>query len=235
MIEFKSYFSGSGGNVYSISDGKTLLMLDCGIRWTKIQEAFNFQTSKVKACLLSEDHGDHSKAVKQVARAGIDVYLSKGTLETLGVSGHRYHPIEALKQFQVGSWKVMPFDKIHDCKEGLGFLLKSGNEKALFITDTSFIKHRFRGLTLIAIGISYDAETLKENIVTGKLDPSVGKRILKNHLSLSTALEFFRANDLSELKETHLLHMSELNSNRDRFVNAVQVATGRPVYCGGEV
>jgi phosphoribosyl 1,2-cyclic phosphodiesterase len=84
------------------------------------------------------------------------------------------------------------------------------------------------------LGISYDTEILKDNIITGKVDPALGKRILRNHMSLKTALEFLKANDLSKLQEIHILHTSDTNSNAAMFKKEIQKITGKPVYIGKE-
>jgi len=229
-MQFEVKFTGSSGNLYSISDGKTMLMLECGIPWAKIQKAFGFKTSKISALLLSHEHMDHAMAIKEVAKAGIDIYLSEGTMEALGVDGHRYHIIENKRQFTVGTWTIVPFAAIHDAIEPLGFLLASGKEKALFLTDSNFVKYRFRGLTLIALAVNYDSQILVDNITCGYLNLEVGKRVLKNHMSLDTAKGFFRANDMSQVVEIYLLHLSDGNSNAEMFRSEIQAITGRPVY-----
>lgn len=230
MIEFKSYYSGSSGNVSSVFDGKTMLMLDCGVPWRRIQKAFDYRTSKISALLLTHEHFDHSKAIKEVAKSGIDIFLSKGTMEALGVKSHRYHIIESKKQFAIGSLKILPFDIIHDSPEPLGYLIASSKEKLLFCTDTLYIKYRFRNLTHIAISPNYDTEILKNNVALGKINIELAKRLCRSHMSLDTAKEFFRVNDMSQVKEIHLLHLSDKNSDESYFRRIVEEITGRPVY-----
>jgi len=209
-----------------------LLMLECGVPWRKIKEAFNYQTSKLDGLLLSHEHLDHAKAAKDAAKSGIDIYLSKGTKEALNIDGHRLHTIESKKQFTVGSWKILPFDIVHDSTEPLGFLLASGQEKALFVVDSSYCPYRFKGLTLIALAVNYDTEILRNNITADHIHIEVGKRILKNHMSLQTAKGFFEANDMSRVREIHLLHLSDANSDAARFKSEIEELCGKPVYIG---
>jgi phosphoribosyl 1,2-cyclic phosphodiesterase len=205
-------------------------MLDCGVPWEKIREAFKFQTSKISALILDHEHGDHSKAVKEVAKAGIDVYLSKGTMDALNLKGHRYHIVESKKRFKVGTWDILPFDAVHDAEEPLGFLMASGKEKALYLIDSAYCKYRFKGLTLIAIGVNFDTDILMDNVTCGFINPELVKRILKNHMSLNTARNFFQANDMLKVQEIHLLHLSDKNSDAERFRREIEGITGRPVY-----
>ena len=95
--------------------------------------------------LTSISHSDHSKAVKDIMKAGIDCYMSQGTADALGVSGHRVHIIKPKQQFKVGTWTILPFDVQHDAVEPLAFLLANQDrEKLLYATDTYYIKYRFQ-------------------------------------------------------------------------------------------
>jgi len=79
MIDFQSHASGSSANLYTVSDGKSKLMIECGRPWRKLQKALDFQVSSVAGALLTHRHGDHSKSAKDVMKAGIDIYMSRKT------------------------------------------------------------------------------------------------------------------------------------------------------------
>src|SRR5690625_2345802 len=231
MIDIKTLASGSKGNAYLVTDGHTPLLLECGISYRDIQIATNFQTSNIAGCLVSHEHKDHSKGVKDVLRAGIDVYASQGTIEQEGIKHHRLKPIKAKKQFQIGTWTILPFDVQHDAKEPLGFLLQSTNGgKLLFATDTYYVRYKFRGLTHIMVECNYSIDILEENIASGRVHKAMKRRLLKSHFSLENVKEFLRANDLSKVQEIHLMHLSDSNSDERRFKNEIQALTGKPVY-----
>lgn len=125
----------------------------------------------------------------------------------------------------------MPFRTIHDAREPLGFLLANqAGERLLFCTDSACVPHRFRGLVVIAVEVSFESELLKQNIESGLVHPDVGKGLWGRHMSLETAKRFFAANDMSKVQEIHLLHLSDHNSDADRFKQEIQKQTGRPVY-----
>jgi phosphoribosyl 1,2-cyclic phosphodiesterase len=163
-------------------------------------------------------------------KAGIDVYVSHGTAEALGLSGHRLHFLKAKEQATIGPWTVRPFATVHDAAEPLGFLLAKGKEKLLFATDTHYLPNRFRGLTHIMIEAGFSADILRENIAAGLVHPEVGRRALRNHMSIETALGVLRANDMSRVREIHLLHLSNHNSDAEAFARAAREVSGRPVY-----
>ena len=164
-------------------------------------------------------------------RAGIDCYMSRGTAEALGLSGHRLHIIKAKQQFRIGTWTVLPFDTQHDAQEPLGFLLANQDgEKLLYVTDTCYVKYRFHGLTHVAIECNYSLDILKRNVEAGTVPKELKSRILKSHFSLENVKEFLKANDLSKVQEIWLLHMSNGNSDAERFKREVQELTGKPTY-----
>ena len=174
---------------------------------------------------------DHSKAVKDIMRAGIDCYISAGTAEALGISGHRLHIIKAKQQFRIGTWKILPFETQHDAQEPLGFLLANRNgDKLLYATDTFYIRYRFQGLTHIAVECNYSLDILRANVEAGMVEPALKNRILKSHFSLENVKNFLKANDLSKVQEIWLLHMSDGNSDANRFKREIQELTGKMVF-----
>ena len=57
--------SGSSGNAYYISDGKSSLLLDAGITLKKIQVGCDYSVSRLSGCLVTHGHSDHVKALEQ--------------------------------------------------------------------------------------------------------------------------------------------------------------------------
>ena len=230
-MEIKVLASGSSGNCVYISDGMTSLLLDAGIKFSSIQKGLNFQLSKVTGCLLTHEHGDHSGAIQSIMKSGVDCYMSRGTAEALGLNGHRIHIIEAMKQFQVGTWAIKPFQTHHDAQEPLAFLLANQlHEKVLYATDTAYLAFKFQGLTHILIGCDYSMEILKAGVTEGTVNRQLKRRIVQTHMSLERLLDMLRANDLSMLQEIHLLHLSKTNADAEMFKRKVQEATGKPTY-----
>ena len=229
-MEITVLASGSSGNCYMISDGTTPLLLECGIRFRDIQRGLGFGVSSLAGCLVSHEHQDHARAALDMTRYGVNVYASQGTIEALGVSGHRVRPIKALQQFRIGSWTVLPFDTVHDAAEPLGFVLAGEAGKVLYLTDSAYCKYRFDGLTHLLVEANHSVEILRRNVDAGMFHKEHFGRVVRNHLSIERLIDMLRANDLSRVKEIHLLHLSDQNSDEAAFKTAVQRATGKPVY-----
>lgn len=235
-MDVKVIASGSRGNCYRISDGVTPVLLECGLPIKQIRQGLGFGLTEVAACLVSHEHQDHAKAVADVLRAGVEVYTSPGTIKALGLEHHRLRPVRAKETFKVGTWTVRAFETQHDAQEPLGFLLHSraSNERLLYATDTYYIRYKFPGLTHIMVECNYAADILEANVKRGSVPEVLKKRLLTSHFSLDNVKEFLKANDLSQVREIWLLHLSDGNSDAERFKREVQALTGRPVYIAGE-
>lgn len=230
MIKIQALASSSRGNCYYITDGVTPLLLECGISFRDIQKRLNFQTSDIVGCLVTHEHQDHSKAVQDVMKAGIDCYMSQGTAEALGVSGHRNIIIRTQEQFQIESWTVLPFETQHDAEEPLGFLIANhAGDKLLYVTDTYYIRYRFNGLTHIMVECNYSLDILTENVRNGSVPEALKRRLMQSHFNLDNVKEFFKANDLSRVQEIWLVHLSDGNSHEARFKREIQALTGKMV------
>lgn len=231
MIEIETLASGSQGNCYRIVDDKEKLLIECGVNFAKIQKWCNFKLSKISGCLITHEHQDHCSALKKMLDAGVNCYATLGTIDALNIKHHRLHTIKAKKDFKVGIWTVKPFKTEHDAVEPVGFLLSNiKGEKLVYITDSYYLRYYFSGLTHIMLEVNYDREILDKNTKAGLISKKQRHRILKSHFSFDNAVTFLKSNDLSLVREIHLLHLSDSNSNACKFKKEIEALTGIPVY-----
>ena len=234
-LDIKVIASGSKGNCYYLNDGSTSLLIDCGIKFKDIQKALNFNLSEIKGVLLSHEHGDHSKAFKDVLKNGLEVYTSLGTSESLDHNNYYPNIIYHGGTFNIGTWYIFPFNVNHDAAEPLGFVLTSAKGyRVLFATDTYVIPYHFAGITHMLIESNYDENTLQDSISNG-LPSFRYKRLLKSHQSLETLLMYLERVDKSKLEEIHLIHLSEGNANKEMMIEKVKDLTGIKTYAHGGV
>ena len=229
MIDITTIASGSSGNCYRIADSTTTLMIEAGIRFHKIREAFSFKLSEVSGCLISHSHLDHCRSTDKILKAGIDCFMSESTRKSMGVSGHRVHIIKPLKIFKIGTFKILPFLLQHDV-ENHGFLIASENGcKLCYITDSYYCKYRFSGVNYYMIECNYSKEILEENINAVVVPAEIRNRIVKSHFELENVKKFFLANDISDVKQIYLIHISGSNGDPELFKTEIQAITGKPV------
>lgn len=219
--------SGSKGNCYKISNEDTTLLIECGIPYKKIQQALNFKTTDIDGVLVSHEHGDHSKACKDLVKAGVDLYMTKGTKEALKLDSHRvktFNRYHLYLDLEIGSFKIKPFKTVHDAEEPVGFVIYDTlvREELVFITDTQYSIYNFSP-TYFMIEINYDKETINDN---PGLNDKLRERIKKNHMSLDTAINLLERSDLSRLKKIYVMHLSDHNSDAEFIKKSLQELTG---------
>ena len=234
--------SGSKGNAYKVSDGKTTLLIECGIPYKQLQRILKFKVSDIDACLITHEHKDHSHAWKELNKFGVSVYMTSGTAEALGVE---YRTVKTFKRFignpsmktgmckfdyqveKIGSFLVRPFQVIHDASEPVGYLMESieTGESLVFITDTMYTPHTFKDVDYYMIECNYVQSILDDK----GLDVHFRNRIRKSHMSLETVLEFLSKTDLTKTKAIYVMHLSDNNSDEELIKTEIQKATGKQV------
>lgn len=229
--------SSSSGNCYVYQNDTEALIVEAGMKFSEVQKALNFNLRKVVGCIISHEHGDHSAYVADFLKARINTYASAGTIEEMK---RRYsiergaamlHPLKAGRQTAIGNFKILPFNVKHDCKEPYGFLISHPEMgTTLFATDTYYLPYKFKGLNNILIECNYSEEILLENVRQGKVNGLLMKRTLQSHMSYDTCLQALQANDLSQVNNIVLIHLSSANSDAKAFRNGIAEATGKTVH-----
>jgi len=226
-MELKVLGSGSSGNCYLLQGEKETLIIECGLPYKTILKELDFNLNNVVGCLVSHEHKDHSKAIQDLIKNGINVYSSKGTFEAIGIEGRRAKLIESENAIKISEFIMLPFETQHDAVEPLGFLITHKEMGTLlFATDTYYLKYKFSGLNHILIECNYSSEILQEK----ELPKSLKTRIVKSHFELENVKDFLRATDLKEVKEIVLIHLSDGNSNSAEFKTDIEKLTGKPTY-----
>jgi phosphoribosyl 1,2-cyclic phosphodiesterase len=223
---FTSLASSSSGNLYTVSDGRSRLLLEAGLPFPKLQKALCFNLNLYSAALITHSHRDHSESAAELCRRGMDVWCSAGTALEIGLEAETERAV-AGQVIRIGSFTVLPFRVVHDTAEPLGYLIGSvTGGKLLFATDTCYLPNRFEGLTEIAVECNHDRKLLMES----SIPDGEKRRIMNTHMEIGTFLDFLRANDLSRVQAIHLLHMSDARGDAEGFKRKVQEETGKVVY-----
>lgn len=226
ILKITTLASGSKGNCYILEGDSDKLLLECGISIKEIKKGINFDFTDVVGCLVTHEHKDHSKAILDIAKCGVNIYTSEGTKGEL--EHHNITTVQAKQQFIIGEFIILPFDTEHDAIEPLGFLIvsKITKERLLFITDTYYCRYKFKYLDYIMIECNYQSEILEENFEEGKIQLNQYNRLLESHMSFRTCKDYLSSLDLSVCKEIYLMHCSSRHSDTEKFKREIQELTG---------
>lgn len=212
------------GNCYALydNDGK-ILLLDLGLSRKEILKGIDFNVSDVVGAVVSHEHGDHAKAVKDFENMGIPVFAPYRSLEPMG--------------FKEGSRvKAQAFDLtdkngkfMHTNNDGsecpcYGFLIEHEDMgKMLYITDTELVKWRFSGINHILISCNYQKKYIS--------DSAKRTHVLRGHMELETVKGFIKANKSNALRTVILCHLSQDSADPEECLSEVQKVVGEGVKC----
>jgi phosphoribosyl 1,2-cyclic phosphodiesterase len=224
-LRIKVLGTGSQGNAYLLYNEQEALLVECGVAMRNIKIALDFNLSKLVGCVMTHEHGDHSKGAKEALSAGVKIYSTAGTFAALNLEHHHNAEIlDTVDQVRLGGFLIKNFDVKHDAAEPSGFLINHedfGN--LLFLTDTYYCPYIFPQLNNIIIEANYS-----KRIIDVKLSQMefLKNRVLQSHMSLETCIRTLKANNLTTVNNILLIHLSDSNSNEKEFQEEVTRATG---------
>lgn len=225
-MELKVLGSCSKGNCYLLVTENETLILELGVPFKEVLEALDFNLTNVVGCLVSHLHKDHSKGIDHATISGLNVYSLEHTFHSY-ITNHRHKFILPNQAFKLGNFKILPFEVKHDVPT-LGFLInhpESGN--VLFITDTFYVPNTFKNLNHILLEVNHSRELMAKRLVQDELNMFLRNRTIQSHMSLETATDMLRANDLSKVQNIVLIHLSDGNSDAKHFQSHIQGLTGK--------
>lgn len=222
--------SSSSGNSYALIAGNgEILAIEAGCKFLDFKKMIDWKIANVSGCIVSHEHGDHARYIKDFMQSGIPVYTAFETQSALEIiTGECTIAIPPRTIRQIGSFTVTPFNVPHDTEiECYGYLIKHEEMgQLLFMTDLEYCKYDFSKLNIehIMVEANYDMELVDRD------EPNYEHR-LRGHMSLDTALKFISTNDNSTLRNVVLIHLSDKSGDPALF----KQKTEETVRCGANV
>lgn len=223
--------SDSNGNCYVLQNDKEALIIEAGVRFSEVKKALKWQLSKVVGAVITHEHNDHAKYVRDFVSNGITVLALPSVFKAKGIDSLSFRKeIEPIHGYIVGGFKVFAMPVCHDVP-CVGFIIEHEDMgRMLFVTDTMMLEYRVPGLNHILLEANYAEDILDTKIEAGSVPLSMKPRLIHSHMEIETTKGILRANDLSGVNEIVLIHLSNGNSDERRFVREVQETSGKPVY-----
>lgn len=228
--------SGSSGNCYLLKSSTGYLVIEAGVKFLEVKKAINFDLSNIVACIVSHEHNDHAKYLKDFVDSGIkclalnEVFAAKG----IDVSSGFVKTIRVGGAYKVGEFKIIVFQAFHDVP-CVGFVVNHPESGTiLFLTDSYTCGNTFRGLSHILIECNFSDSILSDNVEKGIVPKVLQSRLYQSHMGLYACKEVLNNNDLTDIRNIVLIHLSNDNSHERQFVEEVQRSTGKPVYAAKE-
>lgn len=216
----KTTATGSKGNNYALISGEEILLLECGVPAKEMLKTIDYQTSKVVGCLLSHEHGDHAKYIKQYMQYGVKVYGSDEVQSNIElIYGEKIEGIKRMNRKKLGSFSVIPFRVPHGETECDGWLIDSPEGKLLFITDAEYCPYDFSKMNinygLIECNYSMDNISFEHDEVKNR-------RVVQTHMEVQTCKRLIQSINSESIRSIGLIHLSAENGNPQRFRDEIR-------------
>jgi phosphoribosyl 1,2-cyclic phosphodiesterase len=213
--------TGSKGNCYILeSNNNERLIIELGVRFKEIKEAIKFDLKSVEGCLCTHLHNDHAMSVKDAVKAGLNVY---SIIDQANIK------IENKQTYQIGSFKVMPLEAKHDVPCSMFLISHPESGVILFATDTIYLKYKFENLSHIIIEANYCENILDEYELYGRSNEYVSNRVRRSHMSVQQCEKTIMQNDISNVQNIVLIHLSDSNSHEVKFKKQIEETTKKNV------
>ncbi len=218
---FLSLVSGSSGNCSLISDGKTTLLVDCGLSCKKLEEALEkakVDPRDISAMLITHEHSDHIKGAGIVSRKyNLPVYATLKTHEYMNLGKVESCNVEYVSpdvDIEIGSIGVRPFSIPHDAADPVGYNFFFGEKKLSLATDigkmNESIMERLKGSIAVLLESNHDVDMLKN----GRYPAYLKRRILGDFGHLSNIDAAKTVLELIKSGTSHIMlgHLSQENN-----------------------
>lgn len=222
--------SNSAGNCYVLQNDEEALIIEAGIDFRNVKKCLGFNLRKVSGAVITHQHGDHAKFVASFVSNGVATLALEDVFSSHDIFNHPFaKTIQTGRGYKVGRFYIQAFPVKHDVP-CVGYLIRHEEfGKLLFVTDTVSLDYTFSGLTEIMIEANYADDILDARLERESITLAQRNRVIESHMSIDTAKEILKRNDLSDVNDIVLIHLSNGNSNEQRFVREVRELTGKNV------
>lgn len=223
--------SSSRGNCYVLETAAEALVLEAGVRMQDIKRALHFNVRKCVGAFVTHAHNDHAGYVREVASSGVTVLALSNVFASHGLENAPFTKvIQPNKCYKLGNFRVRTLPVQHDVPCLAYVVSHPDMGKLLFATDTVAFPYVVKGLNTILLEANYADDIVEQNIVNGVMPAAMRPRLLNSHLEIEETKAILADTDLSQVNNIILIHLSDNNSDEQRFVREVTQTTGRPVY-----
>lgn len=224
-MKFCVLASGSSGNCTFISDGKTRIIIDCGLSIKELRkrlDSIGERLEKIDAIIVTHSHNDHSKGLPLLANRHefpAVQWMTKGTESVIGWNGRgkpdRLEYFAAGGKFQVGTMEITSFTVPHDDPDPVAYVITASGVRCAVVTDLGYMPPAgiaaLRPCEVICLEFNHDPEML----AIGPYPDVVKRRIASKsgHLSNLQACKFIEEELQSNTQILIGAHLSTENNN----------------------
>ena len=174
VSKIKVLGSSSQGNAYILECQNETLLLELGVSWKDIVKALNFDLSKIVACVVTHQHSDHAKSIKDAIKAGFPVYSTS----EVQLIHPKVNVPKIGEKTRIGGFSIQPLSVPHSCECYAYIIQHEEFGKLVFATDCSAFKYKIKSVNHWLLEANYSEQIL----ITKMCDNEIGRSLYWNHL-----------------------------------------------------
>lgn len=159
--------TGSKANATYVESGDHAVLIDNGLSAKKLEGRLHLaglNSSKIKAILVTHEHGDHIAGVASLSRKlRVPIYANRLTRRCLK-DGFGFEVFNNGEEFKIGGLEIRPFSIVHDAADPVGFVCHAEGLKFGAVTDlgrvTDIVRDALKGVNSLLLESNHDQEML---------------------------------------------------------------------------
>ncbi len=221
-MKFCMLGSGSRGNAVYIESRGAAILVDQGFSHRELDKRMaerGIDPGKIRAILVTHEHGDHLRGVGVTARKlSLPVYGTAGTIQAKDRIFNGTEDIIAIEggaPFSIGVFDILPYSVSHDAAEPVQYCITAGKCRLAIATDLGFasnlVNQSIKGSNAVILESNHDVQMLRNGAYSWQLKQRIMSRM--GHLSNKNAAELlFNITTRQGIPKAVLAHLSEENN-----------------------
>ena len=227
MVRFFCLGSGSSGNSYFLTTGRTSILIDAGLSIRVLRRALGehgFKIGMLDGVLVTHDHADHIKSVGNLANDhDIPIYatpevlmgINRNYCVTSKLTESHARQVSKAQPFVLGDFIITPFEVLHDSSDCVGYRVQAEGVTFCLITDagqvTPVLEEMVQEANYLVLESNHDEEMLLRGPYPAYLKGRI--RSGRGHLSNRECANLLAQHATEKLRHVWLCHLSEENNH----------------------
>ena len=226
-MKFCVLASGSGGNSTYIETDKYKILIDIGKNRKYIVDKLaeiGVEAGDIDYIFISHLHDDHISALKTfIKKYHPTIVISKAMLKELTDLKEYEHVLVYEDEVILDGLQVKCIHSSHDATDSRNFVLESGANSVVYVTDTGYVNHKnfkyLQNKEVYLFESNHDIEKLQH----GSYPDWLKKRVLSDygHLSNNASSVYLSKLIGDKTKKIYLMHLSKENNTEELALNEI--------------